>query len=130
MWWKRYLVPFLCGACISAIFYVQSLGWQQINVENQLIPTAQPVQAQNVPKQRTVNKPRITILFWNSFFHWTFYGMGVGNRGFAKIGCKYTNCYTTTDHNKLNNLKVRVDAVVVHSYDSMLEENLKNQVSI
>ena len=31
---------------------------------------------------------KLNIVFWNGFWNWPFFGMGVGNRGFANLALK------------------------------------------
>ncbi len=63
---------------------------------------------------KTSTTSKKTILFWNSYWHWKHFQMGTSNRGFEKLGCNFTNCYTTTINSKLRDPNVRVDAVLFH----------------
>ena len=51
----------------------------------------------------SVKKQTLTILFWNGFWNWPYFGMGEGNAGFVSNNCKYQNCYTINDRDKLTN---------------------------
>jgi hypothetical protein len=73
---------------------------------------------------------RLTILFWNGFWNWPFFGMGVGNRGFISNKCKYRNCYTTNNRTKLRKSTTRIDAIVVHGWDADLAKLAKTNVSL
>lgn len=58
-------------------------------------------------------KTKVIILFWNSYWIWSHFGMGVGNRGFIQAGCEMINCHTTN-----NRAKFKVaDAIVFHGED-------------
>ena len=61
---------------------------------------------------KTINK-RKTILFWNSYWDWRYFQMGVGNRGFKSCP-EFKNCYTTTRKTKLTNPNEIIDAIVFH----------------
>ena len=81
----------------------------------------------------TINEPiedNLTILFWNGFWNWPFFGMGVGNRGFVANKCQYQNCYTTNQRKKLLNQHTRIDAIVVHGWDDSLNKLARTSVSI
>ena len=56
---------------------------------------------------------RKTILFWNSYWDWRYFQMGVGNRGFKSCP-EFKNCYTTTTKTKLTNPHEIIDAIVFH----------------
>ena len=77
-----------------------------------------------------VDDERLNILFWNGFWNWPFFGMGVGNRGFIANKCKYQNCYTTNKRNKLRKSTTRVDAIVVHGFDADLAKLANTKVSL
>ena len=79
---------------------------------------------------RGLQDEKLTILFWNGFWNWPFYGMGVGNRGFVSSKCKYTNCYTTNLRKKLSEKNKRIDAIVVHGWDKDLSKLVDTKVSI
>ena len=64
-----------------------------------------------------------TILFWNSYWHWSHFQMGVGNRGFAK--CSNTNCYTTTRRSKLQNPLEIIHAIIFHGVGLKKEDVIK-----
>ena len=68
---------------------------------------------------------KITILFWNGFWKWPFYGMGEGNTGFISHHCKYTNCYTTNQRTELFQQNKKIDAVIVHGWNRDLDQELK-----
>ena len=70
----------------------------------------------------SVQKQRLTILFWNGFWNWPYFGMGEGNAGFVSNNCKYQNCYTINDRDKLTNNLSTIDAVVTHGYDEALSQ--------
>ena len=72
---------------------------------------------------------KLNILFWNGFWNWPFFGMGVGNRGFVSNKCKYQNCYTTNQRKKITNSHTRVDAIVVHGFDEDLARLASTTVS-
>ena len=63
---------------------------------------------------KSTKDERLNILFWNSYWNWPFFGMGVGNRGFVSNKCKYQNCYTTNQREKIRDNHTRIDAIVVH----------------
>ena len=46
--------------------------------------------------------------------------MGIGNEGFVSNKCKYQNCYTTNQREKIRDNHTRIDAVVVHGMDGDL----------
>ena len=73
---------------------------------------------------------RLNILFWNAFFKLPFFGMGMGNKGFVQIKCKYQNCYTTNERKKLGNNDTRIDAVVVHGIDEDLAKLANKNVGV
>ena len=75
------------------------------------------------------NNERLSILFWNKFWNWPFYAMGEGNTGFVNNRCKYTNCYTTKLRKKILEKGNRIDAVVVHGWDSDLARLAHTRVS-
>lgn len=76
---------------------------------------------QNIEEEEAVEDTKKTILFWNSYWHWGHYKMGVGRRGFAQ--CSFSNCYTTTMKSKLlKNPRVIVDAVIFHGVGLNVEE--------
>lgn len=63
-----------------------------------------------------------TLLFWNSYWHWTHFQMGTGNREFKKCP-KFSNCYTTTRRSKLRDPNVIIDAVIFHGVPLKLNIN-------
>ena len=73
---------------------------------------------------------RLNILFWNAFWIWPFFGMGVGNEGFVSNKCKYQNCYTTNQREKLGDNHTRIDAVVVHGIDDDLAKLAVKNVGV
>ena len=73
---------------------------------------------------------KLNILFWNGFWNWPFFGMGVGNRGFVSNKCKYQNCYTTNQRKKIRNNHTRIDAVVVHGIDEDLAKLANKNVGV
>ena len=73
---------------------------------------------------------KLNILFWNGFWNWPFFGMGVGNRGFVSNKCKYQNCYTTNQRKKIRNNHTRIDAVVVHGIDEDLAKLANKKVGV
>ena len=79
---------------------------------------------------RGLQDDKLTILFWNGYWNWPFYGMGVGNTGFVANKCRYTNCYTTNLRKKLSQKNKRIDAVVVHGWDNDLSKLSDTKVSI
>lgn len=72
---------------------------------------------------------KLNIVFWNGFWNWPFFGMGVGNRGFVANKCKYQNCYTTNQRKKITNNHTRIDAIVVHGPDDDLARLASTNVS-
>ena len=66
----------------------------------------------SVKTVKTISE-RKTILFWNSYWDWRYFQMGVGNRGFKKCP-EFKNCYTTTRKTKLTNPNEIIDAIVFH----------------
>ena len=75
----------------------------------------------DVNEDDDVTKTKKTILFWNSYWHWGHFKMGVGNRGFSQ--CSFSNCYTTTMKSKLlKNPRVIVNAVIFHGVGLNKEE--------
>ena len=72
---------------------------------------------------------KLNILFWNGFWNWPFFGMGVGNRGFVSNKCKYQNCFTTNQRKKLINTHSRIDAIVAHGWDEDLSKLATKKVS-
>ena len=75
----------------------------------------------DVNEDDEVTKTKKTILFWNSYWHWGHFKMGVGNRGFSQ--CSFSNCYTTTMKSKLlKNPRVIVNAVIFHGVGLNKEE--------
>ena len=71
----------------------------------------------------------LNIVFWNGFWNWPFFGMGVGNRGFVANKCQYQNCYTTNQRKKITNKHTRIDAIVVHGPDDDLARLASTNVS-
>lgn len=71
------------------------------------------------PMQRSDSKR--TILFWNSYWEWTHFQMGAGNRGFKECS-GYSNCYTTTRRSKLRDPNEIIDAIVFHGVRLKLNE--------
>ena len=76
-----------------------------------------------------IEDEKLNILFWNGFWNWPFFGMGVGNRGFVSNKCKYQNCFTTNQRKKLINKHSRIDAVVTHGWDEDLSKLATKKVS-
>ena len=105
------------------------------NEDNEEEATEVPENVGSVPKQTSnqqeneTKETNITILFWNSYFIWKYYGMGYRNKGFIKAGCKYTNCYTTTNRKKIVDNNTRIDAVLVHSFEEKLAHLAAHGVS-
>ncbi len=85
-------------------------------------PSPEPeVQLGYYRKLKTASNPTRnrskTILFWNSYWHWTDFGMGFGNAGFVKAKCQFSNCYTTTAKSLLDwksNKNPEVNAILFH----------------
>ena len=73
---------------------------------------------------------KLTILFWNGFWNWPFYGMGVGNSGFVANKCRCKNCYTTNLKKMLLQKHTRIDAIVVHGWDNDLAKLVDTKVGI
>ena len=73
---------------------------------------------------------KLTILFWNRFWNWGYFGMGVGNRGFVSNKCEYSNCYTTNMRKKLMSRSTRIDAIVVHGWDEDLARLANTNVRV
>ena len=80
----------------------------------------QPVQILVNISQVIKSEEKKTILFWNSYWHWKHFQMGVGNRGFQN--CSFTNCYTTTRRSKLRDPHVIIHAIVFHGVDLNMKE--------
>ena len=78
--------------------------------------------AKTIDTPLSVKKQRLTILFWNGFWNWPYFGMGEGNAGFVSNNCKCQNCYTINDRDKLTNNLSTIDAVVTHGYDEALSQ--------
>ena len=99
--------------------------------DNEEEATEVPENVGSVPRQASNRQENdnITILFWNSYFIWKYYGMGYRNKGFIKAGCKYTNCYTTTNRKKIVDNNTRIDAVLVHSFEEKLAHLAAHGVS-
>ena len=55
-------------------------------------------------------KRKIVIVFWDSYWNWPDFGMGLGNVGFEKYNCSCTNCFTTTN----KKLSQSADAIIFH----------------
>ena len=68
---------------------------------------------------------KLTILFWNGFWKWPFYGMGEGNTGFISHKCEYTNCYTTNNRKELFQADKIIDAVIVHGLDKDITDKIE-----
>ena len=73
---------------------------------------------------------RSNILFWNAYWNRPFFGMGVGNIGFVSNKCKYQNCYTTNQREKIRDKHTRIDAIVVHGIDKELAKLAKTNVGV
>ena len=105
------------------------------NEDNEEEATEVPENVGSIPNQTSnqqeneTKETNITILFWNSYFIWKYYGMGYRNKGFIKAGCKYTNCYTTTNRKKIVDNNTRIDAVLVHSFEEKLAHLAAHGVS-
>jgi hypothetical protein len=63
-----------------------------------------------------------TILFWNSLWGVTHFGLGLGNGGFVKLNCTFQNCFTTTNRSKLRDKNARVDAIIFHGIGMKMKE--------
>ena len=77
-------------------------------------------------EHKKLGKRKKTILFWNGFWNWPFYGMGEGNSGFISNKCKYTNCYTTNRRSDLFNTEETIDAIIVHGWDKDLSNKVED----
>ena len=73
---------------------------------------------------------RLNILFWNKYWKLPFFGMGVGNKGFVQNNCKYQNCYTTNQRNKILDNHTRIDAIVVHGINEDLAKLANKNVGV
>ncbi|CAB4059255.1 E2.4.1.214 [Lepeophtheirus salmonis] len=58
------------------------------------------------------NNKRYNILFWNEYFSYSYFGMGLYNEGFLKNKCQFTNCYNSNIQSKWKSGKF--DAIVFH----------------
>ena len=72
-------------------------------------------------KTLKTNSEKKTILFWNSYWDWKYFQMGVGNRGFKSCP-EFKNCYTTTRKTKLTNPNEIIDAIVFHGVGLNISE--------
>jgi hypothetical protein len=54
----------------------------------------------------------ITIVAWNGYWHWSDFGIGIGNRGFVQHKCGCTNCYLSTD----KQLAKSADGILFHGH--------------
>ena len=78
----------------------------------------------NISKVIKSAEDKKTILFWNSFWHWKHFQMGVGNRGFQNCS-SYKNCFTTTRRSKLQDPHIVINAIVFHGVGMNMKE-IKN----
>ena len=78
----------------------------------------------NISKVIKSEENKKTILFWNSYWHWKHFRMGVGNRGFQNCS-SYKNCFTTTRRSKLRDPHIIINAIVFHGVGMNMKE-IKN----
>ncbi len=83
-------------------------------------PKKMMAKVKNAKKTCKSNDKTITILFWNSFWIWPDYGMGLGNAGFLEHNCSCSNCHTTTDRKQA----AVADAIIFHG-QTLPEANME-----
>ena len=94
---------------ILLIFLTPYLFVTKVPIKTIKLPKIKPIMKQT----KHLQTERKTILFWNSYWNWRHFQMGVGNRGF-KLCPRFSNCYTTTRKSKLTDPHEIVDAIVFH----------------
>ncbi len=83
------------------------------------------IQDQDIDETVSCSNKTITILFWNTFWIWPDFGMGLGTSGFMEHNCTCFNCFTTTDR-KLASV---ADAIIFHG-QTLSEANIDDLQSI
>ena len=79
---------------------------RQIGKEETVLKQPQPLQ------KIVVETKNISILAWNSYWHWPDFGFGKGNEGFKRHKCPLINCYLSLDRQKLH----KSDAILIHGH--------------
>ena len=127
-------ITWICTAffCFAVLIQLSSYSNETIeveilkkNVQNEVILIQDGIPSKDetdkeVIQNKTENDKK-TILFWNSYWDWRHFQMGVGNRGFKKCP-NFGNCYTTTLRSKLFNPSEKIDAIVFHGVGLKIEE--------
>ena len=66
------------------------------------------------------SKKKVIILFWDPYWQWSDFGMGIGNAGFVRFNCTCRNCFTTTDKRQAR----FADAIIFHG-QSVQQDNVR-----
>ena len=113
----------------TSITFVQPLKGTYVRFgfymfENSVLHFSASVLLVNISQVIKREEEKKTILFWNSYWHWKHFQMGVGNRGFQNCSM-YQNCYTTTRRSKLRDPHIVINAIVFHGVGLNFKE-IKN----
>nr|XP_040580366.1 uncharacterized protein LOC121128827 [Lepeophtheirus salmonis] len=101
--WIQYSVLIVC--LLGTLYF--------LNKEDDILDKSLPKNdGKSLLVEASGNNKRYNILFWNEYFSYSYFGMGLYNEGFLKNKCQFTNCYNSNIQSKWKSGKF--DAIVFH----------------